>query len=97
VVDFAAAPVANGKLPARGNFRIFVFDGTRYMTAARQVVASATVHQYSLAVPKSRSLSLFLDTRLKVLDQSQTAIASGVKASPVAVGTQPVSVQLTVQ
>jgi hypothetical protein len=77
---------AQGKINA-GNFRIFVVDQTRYMDAGLTSV-EGSVHNYSLAVPKGRALTLFLDTALQVTDSASKAIL------PLA---QATNIQLTVQ
>jgi hypothetical protein len=96
IEDFPAATVAGGEAPPRGNFRIFVRDGNSiFMAAASPVSVNGAVRQYSVAVPKARTLRLFLDTSLKVVDQSQTAVTARGVASQIAINGQPVTVQLT--
>jgi hypothetical protein len=88
---------SSGASPAApGNFRLFVMDAQRLMLAQPSSV-TGTVHQYGLAVPKTRNLRLLLSGSLNVLDQSATAIPLGRPSSAIAVSGQPVDVQLTVQ
>jgi hypothetical protein len=79
-----------------GNFRLFVMDAHRLMTAQPAGVA-ANIHQYTMAVPKTRNLRLLLDGTLNVLDASGAAIPQGKLSSAIAVNGQPVDVQLTVK
>lgn len=96
VNDFAATPAVSGKPAPSGNFRIFVFDASHYMAAAKLASATGGVHQYTLAVPKNRSLSLFMDTHLTVNDATPTMVESGKLARTVATAELPVTVQFTI-
>ncbi len=96
--DLADLPIVNGRLPLTGgNFRIGVFAGTRY-AQAHLVSTSPGVRKYSLAVPKTATVKLFLDTTLGVLDSTGAAVPVGQPSVSVAAGGQSqVTVNLQVQ
>jgi hypothetical protein len=92
IVDFPATGVPS----ATANFRIFVVDSSRLMVA-QPASAAGTAHEYTIAVPKTRSLRLLLDTKLSVLNQAGTAVTSGKLDDTIAISGQPVNYNLTVQ
>jgi hypothetical protein len=97
VQDFPTATAANGPATsAAWNFRIFVHDGGAFMAAAAPVSAAGNVRQYAVAVPKTSSLRLLLDTSLKVMDQSSSAIPARALSGSIAINGQPMTVKLTV-
>jgi len=85
-----------GQVGAPGNFRIFVVDGAR-VKAAQPVSASGSTRLYTLMVPKTRAVRLLLDTKLNVLNQSQSAAYPGKLNDTITVSGQPVTYSLTVQ
>ncbi len=96
--DLADLPIVNGRLPLTGgNFRIGVFAGTRYAHA--HLVSTANgVREYSIAIPKTATVKLFLETTLGVLDTTGATIAVGQPSVSVAAGGQSqVAVNLQVQ
>jgi hypothetical protein len=97
--DFAETPVVNGAPAERGNFRIFVLAHPRAMSPARLVSAAGNVRQYSLTVPKSRDVQLLFDTQLSLNDSSVigTSVVSSTLANSISIGTQPVTLQFSVQ
>ncbi len=64
-----AAPVGS-----RGNFTIGVWAGTRY-ARAKLISNIGAVRRYQLAIPKTASVRLFLDTPLVVQDAAGTTLA----------------------
>ena len=96
IQDFAATPLVNGKLAPAGNFRIFVVDQQRYMDAKLTSVAGS-IHTYSLAVPKNRTLNLFLDTLLLASNSLSNAIPTRVQTNPISLGAAALSVSFNVQ
>ena len=75
--DLADFPTSNGRLPLSGaNFGIGVWVGPRY-AKAMLVSNTAGTRQYQLAVPKTVSARLFLDTSLRVANPSGVPIAVG--------------------
>ena len=85
-----------GTPSAPGNFRIFVVSGT-WLQAAQPVSTTGGVHQYAVMVPKTASLQLLLDTKLSVLNQTQTAVLPGHASGAINISGQPVTYSLTVQ
>jgi hypothetical protein len=79
-----------------GNFRIFLVDGAR-LRPAQPVSVSGAMHQYTLVVPKTRAVRLLLDTKLNVLNQTQSAALPGKLGDTITVSGQPVTYNLTVQ
>jgi hypothetical protein len=55
------------------NFGIGIWAGSRYVRAGL-VSKSGNTRQYQLAIPKTASVRLYLDTSLAVLDANGTAI-----------------------
>ena len=92
IKDFASVV---GQPAAPGNFRIFVVDGAR-LKPAQPVSANGGTRQYTLIVPKSRAVRLLLDTKLTVLNQTNTAAAPGKPGDSIPVSDQPLTYNLTV-
>ena len=75
--DLESLPVVNGRMPLTGaNFAIGVWAGTRYVRA-RLVSTTGATRQYELAIPKTVSVRLHLDTLLNVLDANSAAVPLG--------------------
>jgi len=74
IVDLADLPVVDGRRPLFGaNFGIGIWVGSRYVRASL-VSNTGTTRQYQVAIPKTATARLFLDTSLTVLDSAATAI-----------------------
>ena len=88
VIDLESLPVANGRLPLTGaNFSIGISAGTRYERARLLSVTGAT-RRYQLAIPKTATIRLYLDTTLNVADAQGAAIALRQQSTAVAAGGQ---------
>jgi len=92
IQEFPTTPTATSK---PGNFRIFVLDGTHFMAATPNSVGAA-VHQHTIAVPKSRTLQLFVSTSLKVNGSSLTATGAGAWSPPISVNGAPATFEYTI-
>ena len=88
----------DGRIPLSGaNFAIGVWAGTRY-ARARLVSSTDKSRLYQLAIPKTASVKLFLETALNVVDAMGQAIATRKTANTLSAGGQPeVVVNLTIQ
>jgi hypothetical protein len=83
-------------LGSPGNFRIFVVDGA-LMKPARPVSAGGGLRQYAVTVPASRTLRLLLDTKLTVQNQGQGTVRAGKLDDTIAVGSGPMTYEMSVQ
>jgi len=90
-------PVIAGRLPLTGaNFAIGVWAGTRYARAAL-VSTNGTTRSYQIAVPKTATVRLHLDTSLNVLDATNASLLlRGPSATLAAAGQAEVIINLTV-
>jgi len=67
------------------------------MKPARPVTAVGTLRQYALTVPAARAVRLLVDTKLTVLNQSQTSIAADRLDDTITITTgQPMTYRMTV-
>lgn len=74
IVSLEDLPVVHGRLPLTGaNFGIGIWAGSRYVRAAL-VSKTAITRQYEVAIPKTATVRLYLDTSLAVLDANAAAI-----------------------
>jgi len=96
--DLESQPTVNGRMPLTGsNFAIGVWAGTRYLRASL-VSTSGTTHQYQVAIAKTASVRLFLNTALNVIDANSSAMAVGQPSLTISAGGQAtVTTNLTVQ
>lgn len=92
IKDFPIGPLAPG---TKGNFRIFVVDRS-LVKWAQPVSVAGNLHQYNVTVPSTRSLRLLLDTKLTVVNQSNTTMAGGAPNNTIPVSGQPITYKLTV-
>jgi hypothetical protein len=95
--DLADLPAPSGGMAISGaNFGIGVFAGLRY-TRAALLSTSAGLRQYQLAIPKTASVRLYLDTSLSVLDETGAAAITRAPGAAVAPGGQSeMTINLTV-
>ena len=95
--DLESLPAVNGRMPLTGaNFAIGVWAGTRY-ARARLVSTSGATRQYQLAIPKTLSVRLHLDTLLNVVDANTVAVPLGKQSLTISAGgLAAISTNLTV-
>ncbi len=88
IVDFESLATVNGRSPLAGaNFSVGIWAGSRY-ARAKLVSASGSTRTYQVAVPKTATLRLYLDTSLKVADANGAAIALRQQSSAIAASGQ---------
>jgi hypothetical protein len=89
VVDLESLPRIGGRLPLTGaNFAVGAWAGTRYLRAALLSVAGAT-RRYQVAVPKTTTVRLFLDTLLDVKDNAGLTLPGRRPSTSIGAGGQP--------
>jgi hypothetical protein len=77
VRDLADIPVSSGRVALSGaNFAIGVWAGMRYARATLVSTSAAGTRQYQLAIPRTASVRLYLDTSLSVTDATGAAITT---------------------
>lgn len=88
VIDLESLPMVSGRIPLTGaNFSIGIWVGAKYARAKLLSVSGAT-RTYQIAIPKTATVRLYLDTSLKVADANGAAIALRQQSSPIAADSQ---------
>jgi hypothetical protein len=98
IKDLESLSTPGGRVALSGaNFGIGVWAGTRYARATLVSTSGAT-REYQLAIPKTATVRLFLDTSLGVADATGSAIPVGQPSMTLAAGGQAeVITNLTIQ
>jgi len=96
--DMADLQQAHGGIPAAGaNFRVGIMAGTRYVQATR-VSSAGNLREYQVAIPKTATVRIFVDTSLHVTDAGGAAVTAFRPGAAVSVAGQAVvRIPLTVQ